>query len=85
MTAARRLDLVKPMDRLRPPDRGPLWYDNQIADRFLGGLPGITDKVRWVRVHLPKGMGIKIGRQTAWFETDIVAWLEDCRTRQKSA
>lgn len=85
MTAPRRIDLVKPIDRLLPPDRGRLWYDIEIPDQFLGGLPGIVKKVRWVRQHLPRATGIRIGRQTAWYETDIRAWLEDRRTQRKSA
>lgn len=85
MTAPRRLDLVKPADRLRPPDRGPLCYDNEIPDQFLGGLPGITNKVRWVRQHLPRAISIKIGRRTAWHESDIRAWLEDRRSEQRKS
>lgn len=83
----RRLGLVAGAGaELLPPDRGPLWYDHQIADQFLGGLPGITNKVRWIRQHLPKSLGIRFGRQTAWYETDIRAWLEEQRSgRRKSA
>ena len=83
----RRLGLVQDADvALRPPDRGQLWYDDQIAAQFLGGLPGIGNKVRWIRQHLPKALGIKIGRHTAWYETDIRAWLEEQRVgRRKSA
>ena len=58
------------------PQKGKLVYDEQIPDAFLGGLPGIEDKVRWVRRHLPKEKRIKIGRASAWWESDIRAWLE---------
>ena len=83
----RRLDLVgADHERLRPPDRGTLWYDHQIADQFLGGLPGIANKLRWVRQHLPRASRLKFGRQTAWYETDIRVWLEEQRAgRRQSA
>lgn len=82
----RRLDLVKDADiALRPPDRGRLWYDNQIAEEFLGGLPGIANKLRWIRQHLPRGARLKIGRQAAWYETDIRAWLEAQRSGERKS
>jgi hypothetical protein len=62
-----------------PPNRGRLWYDFEIPDRFFEGLPGIGCKVRWVRDHLPRATRLKIGKASAWYETDIVAWLESQR------
>jgi hypothetical protein len=44
-----------------PPDRGRLWYDDEIPDQFFRGRVS----VRWVRTHLPRGKGIKIGRDWA--------------------
>lgn len=64
-----------------PPNRGILWYDHQIADRFFGGLPKIGNKTRWVREHLPRSTRIKVGQQSAWYELDILAYLETERGR----
>ena len=62
-----------------PPDRGRLWYDFEIPDEFFRGLPGIEQKVRWVREHLPKDTRIRIGQKSAWYEADIRAFLESRR------
>ena len=62
-----------------PPDRGRLWYDFEIPDEFFRGLPGIEQKVRWVREHLPKETRIRIGQKSAWYEADIRAFLESRR------
>ena len=79
-TNPKRLGLVTSADvALRPPDRGRLWYDDQIADQFLGGLPGIANKQRWVREHLPRAGRLRIGRHSAWYENDILAWLDGRR------
>ncbi|HEU4629835.1 MAG TPA: hypothetical protein VFS08_08805, partial [Gemmatimonadaceae bacterium] len=76
------IDVMRP-----PPDRGRLWYDFEIADAFFRGLPGIALKVRWVREHLPRGARIKIGRHSAWYEYDVLAYLEAARedTRARRA
>jgi len=66
--------VVEPI--VAPPRRGRLWYDFQIVDEFLGGLPTIKAKVRWVREHLPRDQRIKIGGASAWYDADIVAWLD---------
>jgi hypothetical protein len=66
-----------------PPNRGRLWYDFEIPDQFFGGLPGIGRKVRWVRDHLPRAKRLKIGQASAWYETDIVAWLEARREENR--
>lgn len=68
-----------------PPNRGQLWYDFQIPDQFLGGLPGIGNKVRWIRAHLPRATRVKIGQVSAWYESDIVAYLEQERGRAPQA
>ena len=64
-----------------PVDRGALWYDFQIVDRFFGGLPTIGNKVRWIREHLPRGTRIKVGQTSAWYEQDIIDFLEAERGR----
>lgn len=64
-----------------PPTRGRLYYDYQIPDAFFGGLPRIGNKVRWVREHLPRETRVKIGRDSAWYEVDILTFLE----RQRKA
>lgn len=61
---------------LLPPDRGRLWYDFEIPKEFFQDLPGIARKVRWIREHLPKETRIKIGQKSAWYESDIRAFLE---------
>lgn len=55
-----------------PPNRGRLWYDDEISTQFFRDR--VT--VRWIREHLPRGKGLKIGRDWAWYEADIVAWIE---------
>jgi hypothetical protein len=59
-----------------PPERGRLWYDFEIPDHFFNGLPKITNKVRWVRTHLPREKRVKIGRDSAWYESDIIAYRD---------
>ena len=56
-------------------DLGRLWYDDEIAAHFFRDR--VT--VRWVREHLPRATGLKIGRQWAWYETDIVTWITSRR------
>jgi hypothetical protein len=68
-----------------PPARGRLWYDHEIPEQFFNGLPGITNKVRWVREHMPRAARIKIGRWSAWYEADILAYLEQERGRAPQA
>jgi len=70
---------------IAPPPSGKLWYDHQIPDEFFSGLPGITQKVRWVREHLPRGKRIKIGGASAWYEADIIAYIESQREDQRLA
>lgn len=74
MGKQRAMKLVVPAPeerRVAPTERGRLWYDFEIPDRFLAGLPRITDKVRWVRAHFPRAKRVKIGRDSAWYEADI--------------
>jgi hypothetical protein len=72
-----RLELQKAVEQTAA--RGRLVYDVEVAERFFGGLPGIARKERWVRQHLPRDSRIKIGRSSAWYETDIQAWIESRR------
>ena len=65
----------------QPADRGRLYYDHEIPDAFLGGLPGIACKVRWIRAHLPRATRIKIGRASAWYEVDIRAYVASLQSR----
>lgn len=62
--------------RRAPVERGRLWYDFQIPDEFLGGLPGIGNKVRWVREHLPRATRVKVGRASAWYARDVENYIE---------
>lgn len=68
-----------------PSGRGRLWYDFQIADEFFEGLPKITSKVRWVREHLPRAKRIKIGGASAWYESDIVEFIQSQRESERIA
>ena len=71
-----KLDLVNASDAVRPPaDLGRLWYDDEIPVQFFRGR--VT--VRWVREHLPREKGLKIGRGWAWYENDIVEWIASRR------
>lgn len=66
------LDRATTTDLITPPaDLGRLWYDDEIADQFFNGR--VT--VRWVREHLPRHKGLKIGRGWAWYEPDILGWI----------
>jgi predicted DNA-binding transcriptional regulator AlpA len=62
-----------------PPNRGRLWYDDEIPEQFFRGR--VT--VRWVREHLPRRRGLKIGRDWAWYEADILEWMEAQRGAPK--
>lgn len=78
------LATTPPTDPLEaPPSRGRLWYDFQIPNEFFGGLPGIEQKVRWVREHLPREKRVKIGRYSCWYETDISAYIESQREPER--
>jgi hypothetical protein len=69
-----------------PPSRGRLWYDFQIVDEFLGGLPLIKDqknRIQWVRDHLPRASRIKIGNASCWYERDVLAWIESQREAER--
>ena len=58
-----------------PPNRGCLWYHDEIPDHFFRGRVS----VRWIPAHLPRAKGIKIGQDWAWYEADIVAGFESQR------
>lgn len=64
-----------------PVEQGRLWYDHQIADQFFGGLPRIGNKVRWIREHLPRATRIQIGRDSAWYERDILAYIATLQSK----
>ena len=76
---------VRPINPIRerspvppaPPDRGQLYYDDEIAAAFFKDLPGIDDKTGWVRRHLPKSNRIRIGKKSAWWQRDIEQWIAD--------
>ena len=63
-----------------PPKRGRLWYDDEISMPFFHGRVS----VRWVREHLPRSRGLKIGRQWAWYEADILEWIESQRGARRA-
>lgn len=71
-----RLADAAPAPAVPIPSRGRLYYDYEIADAFFNGLPKITEKVRWIRSHLPRSKRVKIGRDSAWYEADILAYRE---------
>ncbi len=76
MANRRKLDLVNASDAVTPPaDLGRLWYDDEIPGQFFRGR--VT--VRWIREHLPREKGLKIGRGWAWYENDIVEWIASRR------
>jgi hypothetical protein len=80
MESRPRHDVLRTRVTAPAPDRGRLWYDFEIPDAFLAGLPGIEQKVRWIREHLPRESRIRIGQKSAWYEADIRAFLENRRT-----
>lgn len=75
-----------PATVLTPPTgRGRLWYDFQIPKEFFEDLPNIKGKVRWVREHLPRAKRIKIGGASAWYERDIIEFIESQREAERLA
>lgn len=60
---------------LSPPTKGRLYYDFEIPEAFLGGLPRVRHKTRWVRENFPRATRVKIGQSSAWWEADILAHL----------
>lgn len=83
----RALGVVAPRSPIPapPPDRGQLFYDNEIADAFFKGLPGIKDKTGWVRRHLPRSKRLKIGASSAWYEREINEWIESGMKKESEA
>jgi hypothetical protein len=71
-----KLDLTRTRDPITSPaDLGRLWYDDEIPAQFFAGRVS----VRWVREHLPRAKGLKIGRGWAWYEADIAEWIASRR------
>ena len=80
MGATKKYSLLTQDAITPPPNRGRLWYDDEIPEQFFRGRVS----VRWVRAHFPRTKGIKIGRDWAWYEADIVAWFEAQRGAARS-
>lgn len=77
-----KFDLTNASDALTPPaDLGRLWYDDEIPEQFFHGR--VT--VRWVRAHLPRPKGLKIGRGWAWYEADIAEWIASRRGGRRAS
>jgi hypothetical protein len=76
-----KLDVMNAVDVSVPPqDLGRLWYDDEIPRHFFSGRVS----VRWVREHLPRGKGLKIGRGWAWYERDVTEWIASRRGAGKA-
>jgi hypothetical protein len=80
--AVHRTDVATPITP-PPAGRGRLWYDFQIPEEFFAGLPGIGDKIGWVRRHLPRAKRMKIGGKSAWYERDILDFIESQRESER--
>lgn len=80
MTAGSRFPRHDNDASITPPNRGRLWYDDEISGQFFQGR--VT--VRWIREHLPRSKGLKIGREWAWYEVDIHEWIEAQRGARKA-
>lgn len=78
------LEMSSADDVIAPQDRGRMWYDFEIPTEFYKGLPGIKNKVRWVREHLPRAKRIKIGQRSAWYERDILEHIESEREENRA-
>lgn len=73
----RELTFVPPSP---PPARGRLLTAQQVADELLGG--NVT--AIWVRRHVPGK--IRLGHSTvAWYELDVLAWVESRRASGPAA
>ncbi len=84
MTTTSRFDTPAAGRVTLPPDRGRMWYDFEIPAEFYKGLPGIKNKVRWVREHLPRAKRIKIGQRSAWYEREILEHIESEREENRA-
>jgi predicted DNA-binding transcriptional regulator AlpA len=67
----RALDLVVDVPP-PPPNRGRLLYVEDIAAEVFRGRKSAW----WVRHNVAPDRKIKIGRDCAWYEADVYAWLE---------
>ena len=77
-----KLDVIDAGDASVPPlDLGRLWYDDEIPQHFFSGRVS----VRWVREHLPRAKGLKIGRGWAWYERDVTEWIASRRGARRAS
>ena len=59
-----------------PPNRGRLLYvDDVVTDVFRE-----RKSAWWVRHNVAPDRKIKIGRDCAWYEADVYAWLDSQRS-----
>lgn len=84
MTQRSSFEIPSAEQVIAPQNRGRMWYDFEIPTEFYKGLPGIKNKVRWVREHLPRAKRIKIGQRSAWYERDILEHIESEREENRA-
>jgi hypothetical protein len=72
MTKARVLELVTPP---APAPRGRLLFVEDVRTEIFRGRKSAW----WVRHNLAPDKKLKIGRDCAWYEHDVYAWLESQR------
>jgi predicted DNA-binding transcriptional regulator AlpA len=58
-----------------PPNRGRLLYVEDVRTEIFRG----RKTAWWVRHNVAPDKKIKIGRDCAWYEADVYAWLEGLR------
>ena len=60
-----------------PPNRGRLLYVDDVRTEIFRG----KKTAWWVRHNVAPDKKIRIGRDCAWYESDVYAWLESLRSR----
>lgn len=70
----RSLDLVKPTPAMPLPTGRLMYVDDIVTEIFRD-----RKSAWWVRHNVAPTRKIKVGRDCAWYEADVYAWLESQR------
>ena len=71
---------IIPINRLAPPDRGPL-VDAAAIARMIGGVKPPSEK--WVRMNVPGKIALSYNI-VRWYQRDVADWIAE-RARQGMA
>jgi len=71
------LELLAPPATVAPPTRGRLLFvEDVVRDIFHG-----RKTAWWVRHNVAPGQKFHVGKDCAWFEADVYAWIDSLRPR----